>query len=1287
MKNLFVNSNTMKYRLYSLSFLILLNFILPVNSHSQTLRINELMALNQSVLTDEDGNSSDWIEIYNTSSDPVNLLGYSLSDDSSDLELWTFPEYVLNGNSYLIVFASSVNRTDPNEELHTNFRLNGDGEFLALSDAEGQIISQFNPEYPPQFPDVSYGYHDGDFVFFTTPTPGTANQYTEHQLLSPPEFSVDHGLFEFPFNVELTSDLPGATIYYTTDASDPNAANSEEYTSPVQISTTTVLRAIVVDGQGATSPSVTCTYIFLEDVIQQPNDPPGYPEEWGPYTSMQGNAPADYEMDTEITQDPDYRDLMKESLLSIPTISIVSDIDNFFSHEEDSERGGIYIYTGPPISSSVDGYGIGWERPGSFEFFNAEGHEGFQENCGIKLQGGHSRRPEKSPKHSFRLVFRSEYGPTELEYPLFGEDGAQSFNTVTLRAGFCNKWYHHSSDQRDRTQYLRDRWCKDTQLEMGHLSGRGFFAHLYVNGIYWGLYNPTERMDNDFAASYYGGLDDDYDVIKDYTEVVDGEIDAWDAMMNIARSGLGNTTNYQRIQGNNPDGTRNFEYEPYLNVVNFIDYMLINFYGANTDWDHHNWAAIRSRENPDKGFTFFSWDAEHVLKDVDGYSLHEDNNNCPSELFNRLRSNADFLQLFADRVQLHCYNGGVLTPESASARYMERVDEIEMAVIAESARWGDYRRDVHQNQPQGPFDLYTKNDHWLPALAFLTDEYFPNRTDVFIGQLRQANLFPQTDAPVFYINGTRKTNTEIAAGDIFTMTASGGTIYYTTDGTDPMQTESSQSGGNTVLLSETSDKRVIIPRSDIGTAWRTEYNFNDSDWQLCSGSPGGVGYEKRNGYESLISLDVGDEMHDDGGNPQATCYVRIKFNVSKNDLSTLKSLQLGVSYDDGFIAYLNGTLVAQENAPVSPSWNSGSSSGHESNDFEELDISGHLGSLVEGNNLLSIHAMNTSTNSSDFLINVNLEGSEDAAGSGSVASGALVYSDPVALNENTYIKARVLSGNNWSALTTSMYSMPSDEPNIKMTEIHYHPLAEDNVDDREFEFVELKNTGDTPVDMAGFQFVDGIAYTFSQKSVLNAGDFIVLVSNQQHFGERYKQEGFARYEGNLNNGGERLVLVNAKGDTIINIPYNDQGGWPAEADGQGYSLVSTDYNPEGDQDDPSDWRISHNVHGSPGEDDTEDASIDESIAQSMSDFQLMQNYPNPFNPITQITYTISEASFVQLTVFDILGREVRQLVAQYQSPNNYTVQFDAGSLSTGIYFYELKAGEYFYDRKKMLLMK
>jgi hypothetical protein len=1108
----------------------------------------------------------------------------------------------------------------------------------------------------------------------------------QSQALSPPVFSYQRGFYQEPFAVVMISKETDAQVYYTTDGSEPGEDNGFLYSTPIEITTTTVLRARSVKSGSLPSHITTHTYLFLEDVIAQPNDPPGYPAQWGPYTAIPGNAIADYEMDPEITQDPQYAVLLKDALLSLPTMSLVTNRRNLFSHSTDPDTGGIYIYTGPPENNDIPGLGDGWERPASLELITSDSAQEFQVDCGVRIQGGHSRRAEKSAKHSFRVVFKSKYGPKKLEYPIFGDTGAKRFNTLTLRAGFGNTWNHWRHSERRRAQYERDVWAKETLRSMGHHSGHGFYVHLYLNGLYWGLYNPTERIDREYAESYLGGDAMDYDVIKDYAEVVDGSISTWNEMMQLANRGLADDADYQRILGNNPDGSINPDYEAYIDMVNFIDYMILNFYGGNWDWDHHNWVAVRNRVQPSKGFIFLSWDAEHILEELSENILDENNNNCPSRLFQQLRENQTFRRLFADRVQLHCFNGGVLTPAAVEARWMRQAEKIELAIIAESARWGDYRRDVHPYDPSGPFDLYTKT-YWLSEQSYLLDDYFPNRTDAFINQLKQAALLPNISAPILLINDQPITDRIINKGDVLIMTAASGDIYYTTDSSDPLLPPSSAESNQFTLFSEDTEKRVLVPKTDIGSTWRSDISFDDSEWQICSGAPGGVGYEINSGYQDLITRDVADDMYENGSNPNTSCYIRILFAITKENLSDIKSLILQARYDDGFVAYLNNVKIADVNAPVTPSWNSAATGTHEATSAESFNISKFITALTEGENLLAIQAMNTGISSSDFIFNAALTASDQAGMTGSISPNAIIYTEPVILNQSTHIKARTFDGSGWSAATDMIFIIPEELYNLKITEIHYHPLPQDSIDDRSFEFIELKNTGYSALDLSGLRFCEGIAYTFPLQTLAKPGEFIVLASNRIRFAQRYGFIPAGQYDGQLDNAGERITLINATVDTLISLRYNDRDPWPVVADGAGYSLVPKELHITGDPNDPANWLASDAVHGSPGKDDRATTFVEMQSSSKPVQFQLRQNYPNPFNNTTMISYQLPVTGDVELSIYNLLGQKIALLVSEKQQTGRYQVEWHADGFASGLYFYRLQMGKREIHTKKMLLIR
>jgi len=759
-------------------------------SQESGLRINEFQAGNVNTIADEDHSYPDWIELFNPTGQSIDLAGWSLTDEIQNPKKWIFPSVTLGSGKYLPVFASGKNKRLPGSPLHTNFKLTADGEYLALFSPAGKAFSEWNP-FPEQLPGQSQGLLNGALVTFKVPTPGTANSGGVLLRYPDPVFSRQAGFYEQPFTLSLTSPMPEAYLYYTTDGSEPSALNGRLYTNALIVSGTTVVRARAVRLPSQTdnienSTIITRTYLFIDDILKQSNSPAGYPAAWGKYAQIAGTSIADYEMDPELTVDPAYAAKIRTAMLELPIVSLVTDKNNIFSTVNDSITGGIYVFTGPPVGYTT---GRGWERPVSFEYFFAHDSISFQVNCGIEIHGGHSRLPEKCPKHALKIDFKSIYGPSKLNFPFFGKSEAPSLNSFILRAGFGNTWVHQSAIGRTLAVYARDEWSKKTQKRMGHLSTNTQYAHLFINGLYWGLYNPTEKIDEDFCESYLGGDKLEYDIIES-SELVSanygviassGTIDAWNSLF----AQVSDTTLYQKIQGNNPDGTPNPDFPALIDMNNFIDYMLLNFYNGNTDWDHHNWVAVRNRMIPDKGFRFLCWDSEEVLKSVTENLLAENNPNCPSYMFQQLRKNPQFCRLFWDRVQKHCFNSGSLTPLVAAETFTSLTSQIENSLYAESARWGDYRKDVHQWQTVG--ELYRKDVQFDKQKKVLLETYFPQRTATFVTQLKTAGLFPTTDAPVIKVNGSVTTKDTLSETDKLTLTATAGTLYYTKDDTDPVK--------------------------------------------------------------------------------------------------------------------------------------------------------------------------------------------------------------------------------------------------------------------------------------------------------------------------------------------------------------------------------------------------------------------------------------------------------------------------------------------------------------------
>jgi autotransporter-associated beta strand protein len=756
------------------------NVVLP-------LRLNEVLATNNTGLRDGNDAREDWIEIYNPNPQPLNLAGYRLTDSSLEPAKWVFPSVTIPASGYLVVFASGTGVPDAQGKLHTNFRLSASGEYLALSRANGTIDDQFAPVFPARFSDVSYGHHatSNALRYFSPPTPGAANTGGYEGVVEPPVFSVGRGFYDNPVNVALSSATPQSQIRYTTDGSKPSSTVGTLYSgSALPVTTTSKLRAIAYRAGWLSQPVQTHSYVFVNHVAQQPANPPGWPTNWGYDLEVGAVVPADYEMDPRVVNNtlPGYG--IRDALLDIPSVSINLPMDDFIT-----PTGGIYA---SPLNRV--------EKECSVEYLPVDGTAGFQANCKVEIQGNSSRRPYRMQKHSLRLTFSSTVGPPKLDYPLFPDTSVTEFNKLVLRACFSDSWGLVSWDaaryRPNDSQYTRDVWMKRSFGDMGQLASNGRYVHLYVNGLYFGLHDLTERLEDDFYASHLGGEAEDWEVNADFT--TGGT--RWNQMMAIANSAnIATTAGYQAIL-------------PYLDVENFADYMLLHFYADAEDWPHHNGYAAVNAVSGDGRYRFSVWDQEIAL---DKFTWNRYNRNdgilTPGTLFQRLRLNPEFRLLFADRVKKHMFDGGAISLTASCDRYLAVAGQIDKAIVAESARWGDtadktpYGGTIQQPSPLTDVDhdayppaphfgepggvYFTREGSWVVERDNIVNHHIPvihSTTDSrgLIQELRANNLYPALDAPVFSQHGGT-----LPPGQTLAITASLGTIFYTTDGIDPRNSE------------------------------------------------------------------------------------------------------------------------------------------------------------------------------------------------------------------------------------------------------------------------------------------------------------------------------------------------------------------------------------------------------------------------------------------------------------------------------------------------------------------
>jgi hypothetical protein len=603
--------------------------------------------------------------------------------------------------------------------------------------------------------------------FMATPSPGALNNTSSLGFVGDTHFSVDRGYYTNPFDVTITSDTAGAQIRYTLDGSAPTATTGLVYTGPIHVTTTTNLRAAAFKAGYTPSDVDTQTYLFLNDVIHQTGA--GLPP-----TATWGQAGPDWAMDPDIVNSPTYSGQIIDALKAIPTMSISMNWADMFG----SGGQGIYIA------------GSGVPKATSTEYFTADGQQ-FQINDSIQIQGGTSDDRWKQDKLSFRLKFTDDFGDTKLDFPLFtdptfDQGATHSFNTLLLDAESNNVWTHPDPTQQGRATYVQDQYVADLQNLAGGYAPHGSYVQLYINGVYWGVYYLHERPDDRFASDYLGGDNEDYDILKHTaTTPVNSSTTAvpdYAAFLTNVRKDMSVTANYQAVVNQ-------------LDTKNLIDYMIINFYTGNTDWSTttavHNWYASYNKASGAGKWRYHSWDAEHVLENVnDNITTRSYETGSPFEVFQRLMVNPEFKLQFADEAQRLMTNGGLLTPAQASSIFGQRAAQLNLAIIGESARWGDNRN------TSTPYTAAQRNAN----VVSLQNNYFPFRTQVVLNQFAAQGWLSAVTAPNYSQYGGT-----VSAGTQITLSKAAGApgaaeIYWTTDGSDPRTSISHSTGPAIVTI-------------------------------------------------------------------------------------------------------------------------------------------------------------------------------------------------------------------------------------------------------------------------------------------------------------------------------------------------------------------------------------------------------------------------------------------------------------------------------------------------------
>ncbi|WP_162793643.1 CotH kinase family protein [Runella rosea] len=567
-------------------FLFGLIFFLHITSLCAQVKINEVMASNQNTITDNAGEYSDWIELYNSSGSPVDLAGFYMTDTYSNLMKFRFSttpgQVVVPANGYLVIWASSTVSRGAN---HTSFSLSADGERVALVDDDGVTIID-SLSFGPQPMDISYGRLPNGGVglkYFKPASPGAtnveANSYNE--LLAAPAFSHSGGFYNSSFMLSMNHPDPSVKIYYTIDGSVPDSTKltpqNYEYRNafPGPSLYQTYQSYKYTSSISVVDPSSMPNKISMmaSTHSQMLNYLPASPIYKGKIVRAIAVKPG--ALPSEITSSSFFFSPSGANKFTLPVVSIMSQEDGLFDYYN-----GIYVpgidfdnwrlanpNQGPDTDNPANyrRTGEAAERASHFEIIESDTVV-YKQDIGLRIHGGWSR--------GYRFKSLRIYGTDQyktIENSIFPDLPYSEYKTFILR---------NSGNDYAGTLF-KDAFIHGSvaHLKMDIQAYRP--SILFLNGEYWGIHNLRQRQDKHYYAQKYGVDADNLDVIG--TEVDEGDTQHYDAMLNyINVNNISNATHYNYIKTQ-------------MDVESFIDYEIAEIYYNNWDWGPNNIKLWRLR--------------------------------------------------------------------------------------------------------------------------------------------------------------------------------------------------------------------------------------------------------------------------------------------------------------------------------------------------------------------------------------------------------------------------------------------------------------------------------------------------------------------------------------------------------------------------------------------------------------------------------------------------------------------------------------------------------------------
>ncbi|NOX46394.1 MAG: T9SS type A sorting domain-containing protein [Chlorobi bacterium] len=607
---------------------------------AQTVVINEIMSSNTVSITDEDGDFEDWIELYNPDSEAVSIFGWSITDDISNPGKWLFPEFSINPNNFILVFASAKDRSN-SVYFHSNFKISASGEAVYLFNENGLLMDSFPAveieadksfgRFPDAAPNLVRFYHFSPW-----------NSNNQSNVLNQLNCSHPSGFYAQSFDIAINSD-GGDSIYCTLNGSDPH---------PDSLGTFLFTGALSINSlEGEANGFTGIRTSPVQNTLYPWNPPQGpvFKARVLRACSFRNQKPSSNISTFTYFVSPDI-----QGKYSFPVVSVVLDSNHLFAQDT-----GIYvpgIHYDPLIYKTGNYYMTGkfWERRGYVEMFSPEGDTILSQECGIRIHGNLSR---EYPQKSLRLYARKEYGNETFNPNVFQGSFQYGFKRLVFRTPLSSHEF----------TMFKDPLIHDLVEGLNVKTVAFRPVVVFLNGEYWGVHNLRERVDGFFYEMHYNINVDNLDQLSGIGDVNHGDSLGYLGLMEF-------------VEGNSLSEDENFQYvASQIDLDNYIDYYIIETWFSNIDWPGNNYEYWRSSDLDNKwrwqlldmDATFGSYEFnmfEHISA-INGDSLL--NPPWSTLLFRKLIENPGFVEDFVNRYEYVSQN--YLNTE----RIVSRIDEFE----------------------------------------------------------------------------------------------------------------------------------------------------------------------------------------------------------------------------------------------------------------------------------------------------------------------------------------------------------------------------------------------------------------------------------------------------------------------------------------------------------------------------------------------------------------------------------------------------------------------------------